>query len=367
MKKNTFKVSFFALFLLVSCLTGSAAHAQEEVGDFIRAGKADANKLIRAYAEPASKAFGHGLNGGWFNSGQALKLGRFDIRVFATASFAPDEDKTFDLATLGLSSNVKFDGSRSTIAPTIFGEAADGPELRLFATNPTTKQQEEIARFNSPQGSGYDLLPVPMAQVSLGLVANTEVAVRFSPKVKYDDFEGELWGVGAKHGLKQWIPVINEVEGFDIALTGGYTNLKSSYTGIDVQVAEEDRSYATSQQLDPSYYSGQAVKLTTKAWTTSLIASKTLGILNVYAGVRYSNVETDLNLEGRYPVLAYKTTLPNNKYIEDITNPIMLNMQDSQWGATGGLRLKLAVLSLYGEYTIAKYPTATAGIGIGFY
>ncbi|GAB2529290.1 DUF6588 family protein [Rufibacter soli] len=367
MKKNTLKVSFYALVFLFSCLTVSTAQAQDEVGEVIRAGKEDATKLLRAYAEPASKAFGHGLNGGWFNSGQALKLGRFDIRVFATASFAPDEDKSFDLATLGLSSNVKFNTGASTIAPTVFGEAVDGPELRLFATNPTTKQQEEIARFNSPQGSGYDLLPVPMAQVSLGLVANTEVAVRFSPKVDYDDFEGELWGVGLKHGLKQWIPVLSEVEGFDIALSGGYTSLKSSYTGIDVQVADEDRAYATSQQSQPGYYSGQAIRLNTKAWTTSLIASKTLGILNAYAGVRYSNVETDLNLEGRYPVLAYKTTVPYNKYIEDISNPIMLNMQDSQWGVTGGLRLKLVFLSIYGEYTLAKYPTATAGIGIGFY
>ncbi|RNI26192.1 hypothetical protein EFB08_15365 [Rufibacter latericius] len=355
-----------ALPVLGLFLSSPAAHAQQEVGEFVRAGRADANKLLRAYIEPASKAFGHSLNGGWFNSGKAMKLGRFDVRVFATAAFAPEEDRTFDLAKLGLSSQVRYDNSKSTLTPTIFGDDQEGPELNLYITNPLTKQEERVATINAPQGSGYHLLPVPMAQVSLGLIKETEVAVRYSPKVKYDDFEGQLWGVGLKHGLKQWIPVISMIPGFDITVFGGYTNLKSSYNGINVELADEDQPYATAQQKSATYYDGQAVTLNTKALTGSLVVSKTLSVLTGYAGVRYSKVETDLNVEGKYPIAAYRTSPPYSKYVEDITDPVLLNMKDNQWGVTGGLRLKLLVFSLYGEYTLAKYPTATAGIGIGF-
>ncbi len=358
-------------------LAATPAQAQDEVGEFIRSGKEDANKLVRAYIEPASKAFGHGLNGGWFNSGKAMKLGRFDVRVFATAAFAPDEDKSFDLSKLGLTTvrdanGRKFDPNTPVLTPTIFGADEEGPELTLYAKGRRTvggqviEFEEEVGSINAPQGTGYSFLPVPMAQVSLGLIKDTEIAVRYSPKVKQDDFEGQLWGVGVKHGIKQWIPVISMIPGFDITVFGGYTKLKSSYAGIDVPLSEEDRPYATAQQREASYYAGQALTLNTKAWTASLVASKTFSVITGYAGIRYSNVETDLNVEGRYPVIAYRTTAPFNKYVEDITDPVLLNMKDTQWGVTGGLRLKLAFFSLYGEYTLAKYPTATAGIGLGF-
>ncbi len=358
-------------------LSAGQVQAQDEVGEFIRAGKEDAGKLVRAYAEPASKAFGHGLNGGWFNSGKAMKLGRFDVRVFATATFSPEEDRTFDLSKLGLTmvrdeNGRVFDPNTPVLSPTIFGKDEEGPELTLYAkarrtvAGQSVEVEERVGSINAPQGAGYTFLPVPMAQVSLGLIKDTEVAVRYSPKVKYDDFEGELWGVGLKHGIKQWIPVISMIPGFDITVFGGYTHLKSAYRGLDVPLRDEDRPYATAQQQDPQYYAGQAVTLSTKAWTGSLVVSKTLSVLTAYAGVRYSNVETDLNVEGAYPVTAYRTTAPYNRYVEDITDPLLLNMKDSQWGATGGLRLKLLVFSLYGEYTLAKYPTATAGIGLGF-
>ncbi|KAA3436143.1 DUF6588 family protein [Rufibacter hautae] len=369
MRNNLFKLSFWAMPVLGLFLAASPAQAQDEVGEFIRAGKEDANKLVRAYAEPASKAFGHGLNGGWFNSGKAMKLGRFDVRVFATAAFSPEEDRTFDIAKLGLTmvrdaNGNRFDPNKPVITPTIFGEDEEGPEISLYAK--ANGVDERIGSINAPQGSGYKFLPVPMAQVSLGLIQDTEIAVRYSPKVKYDDFEGQLLGFGVKHGIKQYIPVISMIPGFDITVFGGYTNLKSSYSGIDVPLSEEDRPYATAQQRDANYYTGQALTLNTKAWTASLVASKTFSVLTGYAGVRYSNVETDLNVEGKFPVLGYRTNAPFNKYVEDITDPVLLNMKDSQWGLTGGLRLKLLVFSLYGEYTLAKYPTATAGIGIGF-
>ncbi|MFB9865344.1 DUF6588 family protein [Rufibacter immobilis] len=345
-------------------LTTTAAQAQDEVGEFLRAGRQDANKLLGAYVEPASKSLGHSLNGGWFNSGKAMKLGRFDVRVFATGAVVPDKDKTFDLQALGLT-QVKVNPGNS-IAPTVLGNDQEGPELTLVDRNPLNGRDEEIAKINSPQGAGFSFLPVPMAQVSLGLVKDTEIAVRFSPKVKFDDFEGELWGVGLKHGIKQWIPVISMIPGFDITVFGGYTNLKSAYRGIDVQLATRDRVFASSQQLQEGYYDNQVIRLTTKAWTGSLVASKTLSVLTAYAGVRYSNIETDLNAEGRYPVVAYRTTAPYTKYVEDLENPVTLNMKDSQWGATAGLRLKLAFFSLYGEYTLSKYSTASAGIGLGF-
>ncbi len=359
----------WALPALGLFLMSSGAQAQDEVGEFIRAGRSDANKLIQAYAEPVGKSLGHSLNGGWFNSGKAMGLGRFDIRVFGSVTFAPKDAKTFDLAGLGLqqvrdANGNKFAG-RSVLTPTIFGEDKDGPGLTVYARNPVTNQEERISSFNAPPGTGVDFMPFPVAQLSVGLIKDTEVAVRFVPEIKMDDFEISLWGVGVKHGIKQWIPVVASIPGFDITVFGGYTNLKSAYRGIDVGLADEDQAFASAQQRSAGYYDGQAIELTTKAWTVSLVASKTFSVITGYAGPKYSNVQTDLAAIGKYPVTAYKTTAPF-RYVEDVDTPVNISMKDSQFGLTAGLRLKLLFFSMYGEYTLAKYPTATAGIGLGW-
>ncbi|WP_157600672.1 DUF6588 family protein [Rufibacter sp. DG15C] len=370
LKRSLQRLSFWALPALAFLLVAPAAQAQDEVGEFIRAGKEDATKLVKAYAEPAGIALGHNLSSGWFNSGQAMKPGRFDIRIYASAVFAPDNAKTFDISKLGLkqirtSTGATFDPNRPVLVPTVFGEDTEGPELTVYTRNPLTNQEEEVVSFNSPPGTGYDVLPFPMAQVSVGLVKDTEIAVRFVPKTKADDFEGSLWGVGVKHGIKQWIPGLASIPGFDVTVFGGYTSLTSSY-GLDVPLTADNMQYATPQQQSSTYYDGQALELKTKAWSASLIASKTFSVITGYAGVRYSNVETDLNAVGKYPVVAYRTTVPYSKYVDDVVNPIIVNMKDAQVGATAGLRLKLAFFSLYGEYTLAKYSTAMAGIGLGW-
>ncbi|QHL88646.1 hypothetical protein GU926_14905 [Nibribacter ruber] len=370
LKRSLQRLSFWALPALALLLAAPAAHAQEEVGEFIRAGKEDATKLVKAYAEPAGIALGHNLNSGWFNSGKAMGLGRFDVRIYASAVFAPDDAKTFDISKLGLkqirtSNGSTFDPNKPVMVPTVFGEDKEGPDLTVYTRNPLTNQEEEVVSFNSPPGAGYDVLPFPMAQVSVGLIKDTEIAVRFVPEIKADDFTGSLWGVGVKHGLKQWIPVLASIPGFDITVFGGYTNLSTSY-GLDVPLTDDNQMYATAQQKSATYYDGQALELKTKAWTASLVASKTISVITGYAGIRYSNVETDLNAVGKYPVVAYRTTAPYNKYVDDVVDPILVNMKDAQVGGTAGLRLKLAFFSIYGEYTLAKYSTAMAGIGLGW-
>lgn len=342
-------------------MAAPAAHAQQAVGDVIKAGKEDANKLIRAYIEPGGKAVGHGLNGNWFNSGKAMELGKFDVRVFATGVFTPEEQTSFDISKLELK-KIRLASGESSIAPTVFGGKEEGPEMVVYGRNPLTNREEELTRFNTPGGIGFKNLPVPMVQASFGLVLDTEVAVRFFPKTTYEEYSANLWGVGLKHGLKQYLPGISAIPGFDIAALGGYTYFE---TTADLDLAPDPAASRTAQQQQAGYYDNQQLVFTTKAWTASLIASKNLKVLTVYGGVKYSHVTTDVNVNGRYPVTSFQVT-PPNRYIEDVVDPVMVNVEDSQYGLVGGLRLKLLIFSLYAEGTMAKYPSATAGLGIGF-
>jgi len=48
------------------------------------------------------------------------------------------------------------------------------------------------------------------------------------PKIKYGAEKNNyvsLWGVGVKHDLKQWIPVVKSIPILNLAIMYGYTNV----------------------------------------------------------------------------------------------------------------------------------------------
>ncbi|MFC6996099.1 DUF6588 family protein [Rufibacter roseus] len=365
------KKSLFTISIAILCATGlflapEVAVAQQSIGELVKA-KDDANKLVRTYIAPAGKAVGHSLNSGWFNSGQALEAGRFDIRVYATIALGSEEDKTFDISQQGLSPRIRLAPGEPSIAPTVFGGVNEGPEMIVYGTNPYTNQEEELGRFNTPQGLGINFAPLAVPQVSVGIGGGTEVAVRFLPKIRFrEDYQVNLWGVGLKHSLKQWIPVIGSVSGFDVTAFGGYTHLRASADLNIPPTQEYNRRPVTQSNAD---FDNQQLVYITKAWTASVIASKTLGVITLYGGLRYSDSDTRLAAEGNYPLVNVRTqVLPPfyEYYIDPIETPIDVAVHDSQVGVNAGFRLKLAFFSIYAEGTYAKYPTAAAGIGVGW-
>jgi hypothetical protein len=50
--------------------------------------------------------------------------------------------------------------------------------------------------------------------------------------------------------------------------------------------------------------------------------------------------------------------------IEETTDPINSEFDTSGFRATGGLRIKLAVITLHADYTLGDYDALTAGFGI---
>ena len=62
-----------------------------------------------------------------------------------------------------------------------------------------------------PGGLNIPLLPVPMVQAGVGLIKNTEIDVRFMPKLEMKNVNIGLWGVGLKHDILQWLPIVDKI------------------------------------------------------------------------------------------------------------------------------------------------------------
>jgi hypothetical protein len=355
-------INRFCVMLLLSifALNGSSVKGQIDVLDFIYGGLDDAEKILQRYMEPYANIVGADLNAGWYNTARPHSLGGFDVTATVSMARAPSSLLSFDVS--GLSLNGTLDPTGPTETPTIAGKQADRPEL-VYTQN-VGGNDYEYARFTLPNGTGYDYFPLPMAQLTVGLPAGTDVSVRFIPMIKVMDFgEIGLWGVGAKHSVSQWIPVLKRISLLDISVQGGFTSVTTSghlkIEPLDVGVdPEPDRKW------EDQYLVQKAM-----GWTLNLIASQKLLFITFYQGLGYSSSLVDLLLEGHYPVHSVITSGPDigETTYEVIEDPISLEFENNNnFRINAGVRLKLAVLTLHYDFTHTIYSTHTVGIGVSF-
>lgn len=347
MKKQLQRILFSALALSLIVLKNNAL-AQGDVAELVKAGAADATKLSQAYLNPLFKGIGFGMNSGWYNSAKTKNLGKFDLKIQATGAFVPNSDKTFDINALDLK-RTKVIGS-SGITPTAFGKDESGPEMQIYDNNGVLIPN---ATFTMPSGTGVNIVPSPQIQLTVGLIKNTDVSVRFTPKVGGGDF-GKIgaWGVGLKKEITPYLPGKSEkIIPVDISLAFGYNQINYDYTlKVSDQIGEEQN--ASFNQRVEGKFSG---------FTVDAILSKKLAVFTPFVSVGYNTAKTDLGILGTYKIKTDNSLTP-----ETMVDPVRIKQKDiSGLRANAGFALHLAFFRLYGAYSIGEYQAVTAGIGFG--
>jgi hypothetical protein len=324
------------------------ALSQTNVVEFLNGGKKDANTLFKAYLEPYAFALGDGLNNGWYNSAKTHKLFGFDLTVSLSAIQIPEESKTFDISKLSLENIVVKSGGN--IAPTVAGDAVSRPLLSI---------KNSPIEFNSPNGTGLDIVPVPMVQVGFGLLPHTDLIGRYVPEMKYDNNGDEMkigfWGVGAKHNFMEWIPFL-KVLPFDASLFG-------SYSEVNAQSALN--SFASST-IEFANDGNQLLKINTKTTKFGLVVSKKISILTVYGGIGQSTSKSNVDLLGKYTIVTKLNVAGQEITSRDtLTDPVALPFDTSNISLDAGIRIKIAVLSMFGSINRSQYTSYNVGLSLG--
>ncbi len=324
-----------------------------DIGKFLRAGKEDAEVLVKAYLQPLPSGIGAGLNGGWVTSASAHKTLGFSIQIKGSLAFIPELGQAFDVSNLSLN-NVRAADPSETISPTIGGIDELGPEVVV------EDDGQEVARFNLPQGSGIHFVPAPMIQASVGLIKNTDVIIRYIPEVEIGDYGNfQMMGAGLQHELTQWLPAGSFIP-IDISVMAGYTRIDlSSRLNLDPQ---------PNAIPDPTYsgnYENQRAAVSFDTFTAKLIVGKDLSFVSVYGAVGYETATMEVALMGDYPVPVAGPAGTTRTIT--VTDPLIYDQEgENKWSLTGGVKLKLFFFDIYGSYTLAEYPVLTAGVGFSF-
>jgi len=365
---NSFKIKsglerVYIFLLPLTFLIYNPAYSQvDNAGDILRAGSEDAEVLLTEYLKPFGSGFGADLNSGWFTSARPLKTFGFDLRVSVSASFVPVYDRSFDVSTLNLNAVQLLDGPSET--PTVFGDDTATSRLGSTDFNDSNQLNEEIFSFNMPKGSGYHLVPAPMAQFSLGLPGHTQATLRYSPELVIDnDYSVRIFGIGGLIGLNQLL--FNDRLPFDLSIQGGMMDL-SANAKFEVLPPEDDH---IQNDYPDSEWEGQAINFDTNTFTTNLVIGKRFSILSLFGGVGYQHSSTDITTKGPYPVVIPHLDGTNpggtTHQIQSVSVPINITLDGAnEIHGLGGLRLKLGFISISTSYTVAEYSTLRASVGI---
>jgi hypothetical protein len=347
--------ALLAVFLFISTVSFS----QFKNVDFLKSAPADGAKFLQAYAAPWANAFGAGLNGGWYNTAKPHKLGGFDITTSFNVAMIPSSADKFDLSKIGLTS-LTGTGTTSTISE----PNTAGPDL-TFKSGTTT-----LATFKAPPGTAWKIIPVPTAQVGIGLPFGTELKVRYIPKINIKDGDISLWGVGLVHSLLQYLPG-NKLLPVDVSLFGGYTKL----TGNNPLNLQPGTPLAYTTYNAATSFNNQNLNINVSALNVSLLASLNVPVLTVYGGIGYCKTKTEMAFSGNFPTPGLVTpALPAVPYAAYTDAAVItgdkfpkINIENfAGMRANIGIRIKLAVITIHADYTKAQYNVFSTGLGISF-
>ena len=326
MHKRLIILTLFHLFL------GHHIKCQDDLSDFLLAHPDDANKLTADYISPLAKGFGYAGNNGWYNTARPHSMG-FDLTATVSAVFIPTkayftqfiQSEYKDLELLSPTDNM---------VPTVFGPEDLYPEYLI----PSTGETFAGAPGNSLEEKyGFEAVLFPMLQLGIGVIPNTDLKVRFMPLLEFDDdVEAKMWGVGILHRLNDYFPSGDELL-VDISVFGGFTH-------IDTEI-----------QVSGTYPGdGQIGVQDLNSWTLEGLISYDLSVFTFYGGIGYNQILSDLKVLGTYDV-------GNGN---DLVDPIAVSSTYDGLKATIGFRIKLAIITLHGDYTFNEYNSVTAGFGL---
>lgn len=341
---------FVALFSFQGILL-----AQSDVVEFIQAGRADATKLFEAYLNPYAQALGNGLNNGWYTSAATHKILGFDVSFSVSGIQIPSSDRSFDVEKLGLTKTTLASGE-NPLAPTVAGREERGPLMQV-ELDPGLAPLE----FHLPQGTGYDFVPVPMAQLTVGVLPHTDVTLRYVPEQSFNDKEVtfDMMGFGIKHSFIKWIPGLKLLP-FDASVYINYATLDAQselqFTADDYDVNEDQDTYV--------HKDNQFLKIDTRTTSYGLVISKKLAMLTLFASAGGSSSKSEIGLKGDYPFVRVDENYETIIYGE--TDPLALKFKSGSMALSGGFRMKLAFFSFFGSVNRTEYISYNAGISLGF-
>ena len=310
--------------------------AQElDFKNYLLVGIEQAEFLTAIYLDPLSDGLTYALTGGWYNTARVKDRWQIELSLVTNGSFVPDErlSEQIDLSQID---NLDVQGGGDIVAiPTILG--SDESSVTLV----TTVDGEQI-EFNAPTGIGLiniNLLPSAFLQARMGLPLNSEVSLRYFPKISVSDISVGIFGVGIKHELSRSIEAL---ENGPITISG-----MIAYTRLDTDYSFETNGFVTGEN--------QFAEGFINTWMYELIISTEHPVYNFYGGFGYITGKADYALKGSY-------VIETNSAPILFQDPFDVQNSVTGWRANLGVNVRMGWFGVNLGYTFQGFNNLSMGL-----
>lgn len=290
-------ITFLILFIL--CSSGTFSQVEDRF-----AALSETN--VKLYAQPFATAFGTAMNSAGYHSASIADLFGFSISFQGMYILIPDDQLTY--------------------SPSLPAGYTTGPTATIFG-NKGSAYAGPAGYITTPPGVDVSAMPMAIPQVSLSLMG-TEVLLRYLPEIKLGNKNEKLslLGLGAKHNISRYIPLIP----IDVAVQILYNKLEIT----DL--------------------------LKSKNLAFNAHASKTFGILTPYFGLQYESSSLDITYKINGDPASGDPALQSDRNVS-----VSLD-GDNNFRATLGASLKLAIIVLNADVNLGSLTTFTGGLSFEF-
>lgn len=371
--------SFFAMIILgvfIFTGVGKSQTTTEPSSGLQETLKSLTGTAGQAYVAPVISAFGSNLNSGWVHKSPSSKVFGVDIEVgvVAMATMFGDNNKTFstsgtfrfsqaqaremvDASTNDPKLIILTSGQKDELAnliaqqdfsvgisgPTIVGKKGTVPGTKgefvsvdfkgttiRYNTQDYTIDSKSVVTPATGYLDGISALPLFAPQFSIGTVYGTMATFRFLPSVELGDLgKFSYFGFGLQHNPAMFIPVPLPVD------------ISAAFFTQTLKVGDIFEASAT---------------------TFGLYVSKTFGwgiSITPFAGFAIESSSVDVVYDVEYAPIAVGLT--------PIKEEISFSMDgENKTRLTVGASIKLALLNLSVDYSLAKYNAASLGVSFIF-
>ncbi len=257
----------------------------------------------KGYLQPMTDALGANLNSGLHHTARVPFIGlNIYIGVAATGTIIPDDDLTY-----------------MALPPEPFPQE-EIETATVFGDEGASFEHESGLSYKFPDGQVQgNFIPLAIPHLEVGSFFGTKAKVRyFASDLGEDVGELSLFGWGLQHSISRYIPL------FPIDVSAHYFQ----------------------QSLDVGDY------LSIKTNSIGLLGSKKFALLTLYGGVSLDNTTMDVEY-----------TCTDGEIEKNIA--LELESKGNTRIVIGG-SLRLAFLTIHGDYYIGPQSTVTLGVGLGF-
>lgn len=196
MPSSRLKTSFFGLLLLA----GFQSRAQSvqtivDLNNFVD----DALWYADQFISPATDAAVYQASSGWIATPQKAKLWEGNVSLHTNIFFVPKSSRSFAIKNADFAF-LEIENTSSATVPTAIGN-----DDQVYVVGSFTDVPNGDIRIKTPEGLDAETVIYPYVQASLGLWQGTEILVKYSYNVKLKKGHYQVYGLGIKHNLSQYV------------------------------------------------------------------------------------------------------------------------------------------------------------------